>query len=470
MESIFFELSAIIITSTALALVARALKQPIILAFIVAGIVLGPLGFNVIRSTELIDVLSTFGLALMLYIVGIELDWRKFKHLDRPTLFTGVGQIVFTGLIGGSVAWLLGFSLIESWFIAITLTLSSTIIVLKLLSEKRQLESLYGRIAVTILLLQDFVAIIAMLLVESFGESNNLGIPWATLLGMGLKAIGLGAAAYILARYLFRRIFFFVGRSQELLFLWSIAWCILFAAVAALINFPMAISVYFAGLAIGGLDYNFEISARIRSLRDFFIVIFFTFLGSQLILNFPAQQLWSALILSLFVIIGNPLIVYVILRLLGHQPRTALFTGLTMGQISEFSFILAQRGLHYNFISQDLVAMIAVIGFVSIVISTYGITYNETVYRWLKPWLERLPLPKPHITLSHTLPTDLDKHIIFFGYYPTVNKIVHQLKAAAEKIVVVDYNPDVIASLRKKGIEICVTLIFYRKQLSKKPS
>ncbi|EKE01276.1 MAG: sodium/hydrogen exchanger, partial [uncultured bacterium] len=397
------------------------------------------------------DVLANFGIALMLYVVGIELDWRKFKELDRGTLLVGFGQILFTGAAGWLAAWLLGFSVNESWFFAVTLTFSSTIVVVKLLSEKRQLESLYGRIAMSILLLQDFLAIIALLVLESIGTHPGANIPWLSLGGMSLKALGLGLLAYILARYVFRKIFIFVGKSQELLFLWSIAWCILFAMLAQLINFPVAISVYFAGLAIGSMDYNFEISARIRSLRDFFIVIFFAYLGSQLILTLPSHLLFGAAFLSLFVVIGNPLIVYLLLRLLGHQERTALFTGLTMGQISEFSFILANVGFALGLINQYVVSMIAVIGLVSMVLSTYAITYNEKLYHLLKPLFHYLPLPKPQDRLSDTLPHDLANHIVVFGYYPTINKVLRLLKAQHETIVVVDYNPANIPEIKAQG-------------------
>jgi len=192
MDSIFFELSAIIITSTAFALIARLFKQPIILAFILAGISLGPVGFNILRSTELIDVLANLGIALMLYMVGIELDWRKFKDLDRGTMLVGFGQIFFTGTAGWLVAWMLGFSINEAWFLAITLTFSSTIVVVKLLSEKRQLESLYGRITMSILLLQDFIAIITLLILESIGKDHVGGIPWFSLGGMAVKEFGIG--------------------------------------------------------------------------------------------------------------------------------------------------------------------------------------------------------------------------------------------------------------------------------------
>ena len=452
MESIFIELSAIIVTSTALALLAKIIKQPIVLAFLATGIILGPIGLNVIQSHELIDVLASFGIVLLLYIVGIELDIKKFKTLSWPTLLVGFGQILGTGLVGWLTAVLLGFSKVEAWFIAIALTLSSTIIVVKLLSEKRQLETLYGRITVSILLLQDFAAILALLFLEMFGPASGSSVPW---LEMGIllgKTAVIGGAAFVLAKYVFRKIFLFIGRSQELLFLWSIAWCVLFAAIAVLWNYPMAISVFFAGLSIGSLDYNYEIASRIRSLRDFFIVIFFTFLGSQLALNLDTHLLISALVLSLFVLIGNPVIVFVILRLLKHHERTAFFAGLTMAQISEFSFVLANQGLRLDLITQPLVSMIAVIGLVTIVLSTYMITYNEKLYRWMKPLLRFLPLPKAEADVADHRPVELNNHVVIFGYHVTVDHVLAQLKADSKPVVVVDYNPEHAELIKKLGV------------------
>lgn len=453
MESIFIELSAIIVTSTALALLAKIIKQPIVLAFLATGILLGPIGFNVIRSNELINALASFGLVLLLYIVGIELNFKKFKTLSWPTLLVGFGQIVGTGLVGWLTAILLGFSMVEAWFIAIALTLSSTIIVVKLLSEKRQLESLYGRIVVSILLVQDFAAILALLLLETFGRTHGgVTVPWIDLGLLLVKTLVIGGAALVLAKYVFRNIFLFIGRSQELLFLWSIAWCILFAAIALLWDYPMAISVFFAGISLASLDYNHEIVSRIRSLRDFFIVIFFTFLGSQLALNLDLRSLISVVILSLFVLVGNPLIVFIILRLLKHHERTAFFAGLTMAQISEFSFVLANQGLKLGLITQPLVSLIAAIGLITIVFSTYLITYNEKVYRWLRPLLRLLPLPQAEADVADHVPVELNNHIVVFGYHVTVDAVLAQLKANGEQIVVVDYNPESSELIKRQGV------------------
>ncbi len=452
MESIFIELSAIIVLSTGLALVAKILKQPIILAFIGTGILLGPIGFNILQSHELIDVLAEFGIALLLYIVGIELDIKKFKALSWPTLLAGIGQIIGTGCIGWLIGIGLGFSSIESAFIGITLTLSSTIIIVKLLSEKRQLESLYGRITVSMLLLQDVAAILALLLLQSFAGTTGFTIPWATFGALAFKTVVIGGGAYLLARYVFRKIFLFIGRSQELLFLWSIAWCVLFAAIAILWDYPIAISVFFAGITIGSLDYNYEIAARIRSLRDFFIVIFFTFLGSELILDLEPKLLISAFVLALFVLVGNPMIVYIILRFAKHQDRTAFFAGLTMAQISEFSFIISNQGLTQGLISQHLVSMIAVVGLVTMVLSTYMITYNEKIYHYFSPLLRWLPLPSPTPDAADVIPLDLKNHYVVFGYHANVDHLLDELHHAGEKVVVIDYNPDNTERIKQQKV------------------
>ncbi len=441
MEGIFFEISAVIVVSTALALIAKWLKQPIILAFMLAGIILGPLGLDMIQSHELIDVMATFGIAFLLFLIGIELDISKFKELNKVALFSGFGQVLFTGFFSWIIALGLGFSLIESWFISIALTLSSTIIIVKILSEKRQMQSLYGRITIAILIIQDFLAVFALLLLESFGTNLSLtGIPWPDMLLLFVKTIFIAGLAFFLAKFVFRRIFKFIGHSPELLFLWSIAWCLLFGAIALSINFSIAIAVFFAGIALATLEYNFEIAARIRPLRDFFIVFFFAYVGSQLILSFNAQLIIATLILTLFVLIGNPLIVYTILRFGKHKQRTALFTGLAIGQISEFSFILANVGLEQGLIDHNVVSMIAIIGLVTMTVSTYAITYNEKIYAFAKPMLQKLRIHDKDEQGSH-LPKELHKHIVVFGYHAPVNKILKALKHLKKDIIVVDYNP-----------------------------
>lgn len=453
MEGIFLEISAIIVVSTALALLAKVLKQPVILAYIVTGIILGPLGIDIIKSHELIDAVSTFGVAFLLFLIGIELDLKKFKELNKVVLISGFGQVFITGAVTYGISWLLGFNQIQCWFIAVALTFSSTIITVKLLSEKRQMQSLYGRITIAILIVQDFLAIIALLLLESFGANfASQSIPWDSLGIILIKTLGLAALAFILAKYVFKRIFTFIGQSKELLFLWSIAWCLLFAALSIYLHFSVAIGVFFAGIALASLEYNFEIAARIRPLRDFFIVFFFTYLGSQLLLSIDTKLIITTIILSLYVLIGNPLIVFMILSIYGYNKRTALFTGLAIGQISEFSFIIANIGLKQGHLSHDTVSMIALVGLITITFSTYVITYNEKIFHILQPILKIWPWPKTDKENTTTLSEQLTNHIVVFGYHPPVNKILDELRKFKKEILVVDYNPRNTHLIKKQNV------------------
>ena len=195
-------------------------------------------------------------------------------------------------------------------------------------------------------------------------------------------------------------------------------------------------------MALASLEYNYEIASRIRTLRDFFIVIFFSFLGSQLVLSMDSALVISGVVLSLFVLIGNPLIVYILMRLMRHSKRTAFFTGLAMGQISEFSFIIANVGLKYNHLSPQLVSMIAIIGIITMVMSTYFITYNEQIYKFLEPLLTKLPLGNIEENETDDLPDELNNHIVVFGYHLTANKILAQLQKTGKDLVLVDYNPN----------------------------
>ncbi|MBI2415822.1 MAG: cation:proton antiporter [Candidatus Kerfeldbacteria bacterium] len=453
MANIFFEVSAIIIVSAGLALVTKLFKQPTVLAFMLAGVLLGPVGLNILQSHDLIDVLATFGIALMLYLVGIELDLTKLKQLNRNVLLAGFGQVLFTGLVGVLLAMALGFSVAEAWFIGVALAFSSTIIVVKLLGEQQQLDSLHGRITVAILLIQDFLAIVALLLVDGFSNSGATSLPWLNLLLVLIKGVTLAGLAWVLAKFVFKKIFLFLGNSQELLFLWSIAWCLGFAALATWWHFPIAISVFMAGVAIASLNYNYEIAARIRSLRDFFIVIFFSLLGSQLVLTIEPRLLVATVVLTLFVLIGSPLIVYIILLMLGYQPRTALFAGLALGQISEFSFILVSAGLAHGWLNQAIVAMIALIGLITMLISSYAITYNEQIYQRFKPLLQRLHWLRGQAdAVTEYLPTKLQQHVVIFGYYPAVEKVTNELKKQHKTVVVVDYTPENIPHIQRTGV------------------
>ena len=316
-QEVLLYLSIIVAISALLTILARIIKQPPIIAYIIAGILSGPLFLNFIgpssTSSELIQIFAHLGVAFLLFIVGFSLDFRVLKEFGAVATIGGFFQILLTEVVGYFISLGLGFSSISSIYIATALAFSSTVIVIKILSDKKEIHTLHARIALGILIVQDFVAALALMaipLINSQTTSNKI----LTDLGIILLLI---FAVFVFANYILNRIMDYLARSQEVLFLFGIAWALIIAAIFDTLGFSLEIGALIAGMSLASSRYTLELGGKIKPLRDFFVVLFFVFFGSQLsgAITWPLIQ--KALILSLFVLIGKPLIVMIILRLFG---------------------------------------------------------------------------------------------------------------------------------------------------------
>jgi len=350
MTSLLIDIGIVIIIATILAYFARYIKQPLILAYMLAGIVIGPLGLKLISDQANIAVLSELGIAFMLFIVGLELDIKKLTHLGFVTFTAGIGQIIFTFAVGYLIA-LIFFSKVVALFVAAALTLSSTIIVIKLYSDKNELGTLHGRIVLGILLAQDLVAVFLLAALTGADGFASQAIMFSILKGLIMIIIAFAAG------YLFKYVFKPIAKSQELLFLSAVAWCFFLIFVADQFKFSIAIGAFLAGISLASLPYNIEIIGRTRSLRDFFATIFFVSLGMQIAFNGVGTLLIPAIVFSMFVIVGNPLIVLIISGLLGYKGRTSFLAAIAIAQISEFSLILVAIGFARGMLSQDILSL-----------------------------------------------------------------------------------------------------------------
>lgn len=449
--SIFLELSIILAVATAVAIFMRALRQPLAVGYIISGIIVGPHVLNILQSTEQVELFSKIGIAVLLFIVGLNLNPDTVKETGRVAVVTGIGQIVFTSIIGFGILILLGFDTVTAIYVAVALTFSSTIIILKLLSDKGDLGKLYGKISIGFLLVQDFVATLLLIIVPLIGShALSGGEPNGAFIALFLKGVGASFILYGVSKYILPRLSYFLASSQELLFLFSITWGLGLASLFAWIGFSIEIGALIAGVTLSVSSYSFEISARMRPLRDFFIVLFFVLLGSQVGLTNIAAFLPVALILSLFVLVGNPLIVFVLMNLLGYRSRTGFLAGLTVAQISEFSLILMAVGFSLGHVNQDAVSLITLVGIITIAGSTYLIMYGEKLYAVLK---------KPLRFLEIRTPTHREKHgrhehydMIIFGYGRVGYEFVRTAQAIGFSYLVVDYNPETVANLRGEGV------------------
>src|SRR3990167_8570283 len=386
MGSIFFEITIIVCLAAVLAIIFRAFKQPAVLAYILTGIIIGPFGQLQLRNQDQLHTLAQFGITLLLFILGLELKFKDLKSIGKSALIIGLGQIVFTFLAGFFISSGLGFSQIISLYIATALTFSSTIIVVKLLSDRKDLASLYGKIVTGVLLIQDFFAILVLIILSAF-NSNSVALSVETFALVFLKGFLLIVFVAFLSKFVLPGIIHAVSKSSETLFLFSLAWVFGLSAIVSspLIGFSIEIGGFLAGLALANSSENFQIAARVKALRDFFITLFFVVLGMEMTFGSPDKIIIPIFVFSIFVLFGKPLIVMFLAGVMVFRKRTSFLTGVTVAQISEFSLILAALGLKLGHITEEIAALITAVGIVTITTSTYMIIYADSIFKRVSP-------------------------------------------------------------------------------------
>ncbi len=462
---LLWDIGLIILVSTVFAFFAKALKQPLILAYVLTGIVIGPSGpFPLITNEDIIITLAELGIAFLLFMVGLELDIKRLKDVGRVSAGCGLGQIIITFIFGFLLADFLGFSQIESFYIAFALTISSTMIVIKLLSDKGELYTLHGKIALGTLLIQDVVTIMALAILTTLKIENGYIDFSASSLGVSIiTGFGLVFVATISGRFILPPFLRFAAKSVELLFLTALAWCFVFSAFSYLAfsyllgpgaspeaaNSFIAIGAFLAGVSLASFPYNLAIVGRVRSLKDFFVTIFFVSLGMEVLFEIPPIQ--EVILFSLFVLIGTPLIMMTISSLFGYGKRTSLLTALSLAQISEFSFILATEGLFLGHIDHGIFSLIMWIALITITVSSYFIIHSDRIYNRMLPALKIFGRISRGRELED-IPKKSERHVIVFGCHRMGGVVIKTLQAMKKDFLVVDLNPEIIKPLIEQRI------------------
>jgi len=445
---VFVEIALILAVATVISFLMRVLRQSLVVGYILSGIIVGPFMLGIVSTTEYIDLFSKFGIAILLFVVGLSLKTDVVREVGKTSLITGIGQVFFTSFFGFFIMRLLGFEIVASLYGAVALTFSSTIIILKLLSDKSDLGKLYGKISVGILLVQDILAIIILLVVSFFASSLERS-PEMIFFSFTI-VLAFFVALYLISRFILPSLSTFLAKSQEALFLFSITWGLGIAAIFWYFGFSLEIGALIAGVSLSASPYSQEISSRMKPLRDFFILLFFVLLGSQIVVTSIAGIIVPTIILSLFILVGNPIIVFVIMNLLGYKSRTGFLTGLTVAQISEFSLILIALGFSLGHLTQEVVSLVTLVGIITIAGSTYLIMYADKIYPHLKPFLKILEFRKNGEVGKENDDKAFD--MIIFGY----DRVGYEFVKTAEKIntkhLVVDFNPQSIKKLKELGI------------------
>ena len=443
--NLFVGISIILVLATVMAGIMAKFKQPIIIGHILTGLIIGPFLLRNQGFGDMIDIFSQFGIALLLFIIGLNLSPKVIKEVGKTSFIVGLGQVTFTAILAFLLNSLLGMGLVASVFLSIALTFSSTIIILKLLSDKQDLGKLYSKIAVGLLLLQDLVVTIILIGISAFSGNH---VTWESVLFLVLKGIVSIDLLVLFTVYLLPKITVIFAKSQEFLFLFSIGWGLGFATLFYYLGFSIEIGALIAGIALSTSVYHHEISSRLHPVRDFFIVLFFILLGSKISLPTIVSSLPLALTLSAFVLIIKPLIVLILMGLLGYRKKTSFLTALTVGQISEFSLVLLLMAEKSGQISTQIVSVFTLVGLITIAGSTYMVLFSNYIFNFLSPVLS---IFERKLTRSDS--THSEKYeVILFGCNRVGPDFIESFRDLGEKFLVVDFNPEVIEHLKALNI------------------
>jgi Kef-type K+ transport system membrane component KefB len=388
-QHIFIEVALILALAAGVGLLGLVLRQPLIVAFLAVGIIAGPAGLGLVQSEEYILLLSEIGVAVLLFVVGLKLDVSMVRTLGVVAVATGLGQVLFTSVFGYLICLALGMAPLTALYVAVALTFSSTIIIVKLLSDKREVDSLHGRIALGFLIVQDLAVVFAMIALSTLGvgaQAEGRSV-WETLARVAGGGAVLLAALALFIHYAAERLLRLVARVPELMVTFAIAWAVGLAGITDMVGFGKEVGGLLAGVGFASTSFRDAVASRLGPLRDFLLLFFFVGLGLQLDLSLLGAQVPAALLLSIFVLIGNPLIVLVIMGLMGYRKRTGFLAGLTVAQISEFSLIFMAMGLTLGHVTGEAMGLVTLVGMITITLSTYMILYSQQLYAWLEPAL-----------------------------------------------------------------------------------
>ncbi|UXA19009.1 cation:proton antiporter [Mycobacterium sp. SMC-4] len=445
----FATIAAVLAFATVAGLIATRLRQPLIVAFIVVGIAVGPVGLGWVSSHGTVDLMAQLGIAILLFLVGLRLDLQMIRSTGPVAVATGLGQVLFTSVVGFFLALALGMNTVTAIYVAVALTFSSTIIIVKLLSDKRELDQLHGRIAVGFLIVQDIVVVLVMIALTAFGQQtgDSLGLGIAAVIAKGAALI---VGTWVMMRYVLPQVLPQIARSQELLMLFGVAYAVAVAALSEWLGFSSEVGAFLAGVTLAGTRFRDAVGARLTSLRDFLLLFFFVSLGAHLDFADAGRQLLDASILSAFVLIGNPLIVIFIMAAMRYPVRIGFLAGLTVAQISEFSLILAALGLSLGHITNSTVSLITVVGLITIAGSTYMIMYSHQLYDRLERWLIRVERKRSRAPAPARSDDDFD--VILFGLGRFGSHLAERLTHAGHRVLGVDFDPHGVTTHRRNGV------------------
>jgi Kef-type K+ transport system membrane component KefB len=450
-----------VIAAAVFAFVANRLRQPLILAYLLAGVAIGPvMGLNLVSDRESIQTVAEIGLILLLFIIGLEIDLKKLFAAGRPVVLTGLLQLPLCAALGiGFFAMLgqpLGGGRFDLLYLAVCAAISSTMIVVKLLYDKFELDTLPGRITLGVLVFQDIWAIVILAIQPNLLDPRVAPLLGSLAAGVVLVLVSLGVSRYVLPP-LFRS----VAKAPELVLVASLAWCFTVCAGANYAGLSREMGALIAGVSISTFPYNLDVVAKVVSIRDFFVTLFFVALG-MLIPVPTAGLVGMALAASAFLVVSRFLVVFPILHALKLGHRTSLLPAINLAQLSEFAIVIATLGLTYNHIGAETVSVLVFTFAITSTASTYLIGYSNEIYKPMSGLLKRLGVRDLDANkIKEGEPDHTEKSIVLLGFFREASSLVHEFERAEtdqgrhpllDNLLVIDFNPQVIEELKRRGI------------------
>lgn len=443
-----------VISATILAYIAKFIKQPLIIAYIVAGIIIGPrIGFGWIANEGEIELISEIGLILLLFIIGLEIDLKKLAKAGKSVILTGILQVPISFAIGWFVLWLIGFTNADGQYsllyLSFAIAISSTMIVVKLLYDKSELDTLPGRITLGVLVFQDIWAIIFLAV-----QPNLLDPQISILLGSFGKGVGLVILCLLMSKYVLPKFFYSIAKLPELILVASLAWCFLVCGLAQYAGLSKEMGALIAGVSISTFPYNLDVIAKVINIRDFFITLFFVALGMKIPVP-TTNILVMAFAISFILMLTRFLSIYPILKSLKLGNRISLLPTINLSQISEFSLVICALGLSYGHISNDIVSFIVFTLVITATLSTYMIQASHPIYVFLRSMLDKIGLKDDVETVEESHVEE--KSVFILGFFKNASSIIYEIEKTQSKlkdqIRIIDFNPEVLGKLKEKGFD-----------------
>lgn len=449
-EGSFVSVALILALAVAAGAIAKLLRQPVVVSFIIVGILAGPTAFNLVEGAEEIRLFAKFGIAILLFLVGLKLDFHMIRSTGKVALVAGLSQVAFTAAVGFGIAMLFGFEATTAFYIAVALTFSSTIIIIKLIGDKRELDTLYGRIAVGILIVQDILVVAAMVVIVTIGNPGEGSVVTDLVVTLASSAVFLGVIAFA-SKFVLEKVLDWISKSPELTLLFGVAWAIVLAAISILIGLSMEIGAFVAGVSLASTAYRESLGARMVSLRDVMLLFFFIELGASLTFADALGQLWPAIVLSVFVLVGKPLIVFAIMGWMGYRSITSFRTGVALAQISEFSLILIALGYSLGQVDSAVLSLVTLVAVFTITVSSYLILYTDKLFPLMQGFMHLFERGKASAVDEESQSLSFDAIVIGSGRFGT--EVISGLISSGSSVLAVDLDPDALARARELGAE-----------------